>query len=198
MLDVLALLDAPRQMVRLDTAGLGAAAVGSSFASGISLAGIMVRPALVDVSAAGLEFPFDWGTALPGTDRLELASITIDVQADAVEDFGGYPMGELPTELTADELVVKVPGGQRVRALNLTGLKSDGVTVRSEQELAAGQRLDGQPARPARRLGSAHPVGSARRRAGCDPGDAQGRQLRGRVAQAAGPGRADAHHRGGR
>jgi hypothetical protein len=141
MADVLSLLDAPRQMVRLDTVGSNASVVGSSFSAEISFAGIMVLPALVDVPAAGLEFPFDWGTVLPGTDRLELDPITVDVQADAADDFGGYPLGELATELKDGRLVVKVPSGRQLRALNLTGLKSDNVALNSGADVNEGRRL---------------------------------------------------------
>ncbi len=140
MADVLSLLDAPRQVVRLDTVGSGASAVASSFSAEISVAGVRMLPALVDVPASGLEFPFDWGTVLAGIDRLELAPITIDVQADAADDFGGYPLGELATELKDDRLVVKVPGGRQLRALNLTGLKSENVALGSEQQLKAAAR----------------------------------------------------------
>jgi hypothetical protein len=141
-LDVLSLLDATRQVVRLDTVAVGASAVGSNFAAEVSVSAIKLLRPMVDVPAGGLEFPFDWGPVLAGTDRLELAPITIDVQADGASDFGGYSMGELATEVDNGRLVVRVPGGRRVRALNLTGLKSENVTLRSEQDLtAAGRRL---------------------------------------------------------
>src|ERR1700754_1811729 len=92
-------------------------------------------PPLVHVPADGVEFLFDWGAVLPGTDRVELAPVTVDVQADRVSDFGGYPMGELGTQLNDGQLIVNVPGGRLIRALNLTGLKSENIALRSEQQL---------------------------------------------------------------
>src|ERR1700754_1227507 len=89
--DVLTLLDATQRGVRLVAVAVGARAATSGFLAGIQVAAIRVAPPLVDGPADGGELPCDWGAVLPGTDRVELAPVTVDVQADRVSDFGGYP-----------------------------------------------------------------------------------------------------------
>jgi hypothetical protein len=138
--DVLSLLQATGQ-VRLDTATMIGPAFGVAVA-GVDVAAITLLPPVVDVPADGLAFPFDWGAAPTGTDRVELAPLTIEVQADPVSDFGGYSLGELAVKDDGGELTVTVPGGRRIRALHLSGLKSEDVALASEQQLRdAGRRL---------------------------------------------------------
>ncbi|MBT2518848.1 hypothetical protein J7E29_15505 [Streptomyces sp. ISL-90] len=146
--DVLSLLEPARQ-VRLDTAVMvgptfgAAAAFGDAATRFDDIAAITLRPPVVDVPADGLALPFDWGVPPRGTDRVDLAPLTIEVQADPVPDFGGYSLGEVPAKVDGGgELTVSVPGGQRIRALHLSGLKSEDVAFASEQQLAdAGRRL---------------------------------------------------------
>jgi hypothetical protein len=141
MPDVLTLLNATREVIRLDTAVV-AAPTAPGFVSALQLNAIRIPPPLVDVPADGLEFRFDWGATPPGTDRVEMAPLVVDMQSDRASDFGGYPMGELATQTTDGGLSVSVPGGRRIRALNLDGLTSDDVAFTNEQQLsAAGRRL---------------------------------------------------------
>jgi hypothetical protein len=138
--DVLTLLDPAKQAVRLDTVAAIAPATAAGFVVGLQAAAIRIPPPLVDVPADGIEFPFDWGAVLPGTDRVELAPVTVDMQADRVSEFGGYPLGELGTQPGNSEVSVTVPGGRRIRALHLTGLTSDNVEMRSKEQLEAASR----------------------------------------------------------
>lgn len=123
-LDVLTLLSPEQKTVRLDTV----AVVGAQTQQ------IFVLPPIVEVPAEGLEFGFDWGPMLSGADRVELDPVTIEVQAVRAADFAGYPLGELATGPGA-ELTVNVPAGRRIRALKLTGLKADGRTFGSADNL---------------------------------------------------------------
>ncbi|GFG52579.1 hypothetical protein CQY20_09175 [Mycolicibacterium agri] len=136
--DVLTLLAATNQSVRLDTATVAAPA----FVAGLQAVAIRIAPPLVDVPADGVEFPFDWGADTPGTDRVELAPVVIDMQADSASNFGGYLMGELAAQPTDGGLSVSIPGGRHVRALTLTDLTSENIVFRNKQQLeAAGRRL---------------------------------------------------------
>ncbi|CRZ14805.1 hypothetical protein [Mycolicibacterium neworleansense] len=123
-LDVLTLLLPDQKAVRLDTVAAVGARVGQ----------ILVLPPVVEVPAEGVDFEFDWGAALPGTDRAELDPVTVEVQAARVPDFAGYSLGELASG-PGNELTVSVPAGRRIRALKLTGLKADGITFRSVGDL---------------------------------------------------------------
>ena len=147
--DVLSLLDATTQ-VRLDTAGvIGASYVAAGVASGGGRAFAEVTgmaytlvPPLVDVPADGLALPFDWGAAITGTDRVELAPLTLEVQADTAPDFAGYSLGELGARAENGEVIVNVPAGRLIRALHLADLASEDVTLASQQQLTdAGRRL---------------------------------------------------------
>ena len=138
--DVLHLLDPAKEAVRLDSATAIAPATGPTFV-GFQAVAIRIPPRLVDVPADGLEFPFDWGAALPGTDRVELAPVTVDLQADRVSEFGGYPLGELGTQRSSGGVSVTARGGQRLRALHLAGLISDNVELRGNEQLSAQRRL---------------------------------------------------------
>lgn len=96
----------------------------------------------IDVPAEGRAIPFDLGLPLAGSDRLELAPVTIEVEADPVADFPGYSLGELPAKLSADnsELVLTVPAGRHLRTAHLANLKSEGADLSSEQQLRQAER----------------------------------------------------------
>lgn len=138
--DVLTLLDPARQAVRLDSVAVVAPATTSGFVVGIQAAAVRIPPPLVDVPADGIEFPFDWGPVLPGTDRVELAPVAVDMRADRASEFGGYALGELGTQPGNSEVSVTVPGGRRIRALHLTGLTSDNVEMHSKDQLETAAR----------------------------------------------------------
>ncbi|TMS48848.1 hypothetical protein [Mycobacterium sp. DBP42] len=127
--DVLTLLSPDQKAVRLDTVAAVGARVEQFF----------VLPPVVEVPTDGLEFKFDWGTPLPGSDRAELAPVTVEVQAARVPEFAGYFIGELATA-PGTELTVNVPAGRRIRALKLTGLRADGSALRSDDDLG-GRRI---------------------------------------------------------
>lgn len=140
-LDVLTLLPATPHAVVLESATVvDATRVSSSVADMMGAAATHVAPPVVDVPAGGLRFPFDWGPVLPGTDRVDVGPITIDVDYDGVPDFSGYVLGELATSVSDGQLVVTVPTGRRIRALTLGWLVSETVEFRTAQELRAADR----------------------------------------------------------
>ena len=105
-------------------------------------AALALAPPVIEVTPAGVSFPFDWGTAPADTDRVDLAPVPLRVLADPATDFAGYPLGELVSRAAGGGLVVNVPAARRVRALTLTDLTCDGTTFRNEGQLrAAGRRL---------------------------------------------------------
>ncbi len=112
----------------------------------------------IEVPPTGVDFGFDWGPHLAGTDSLEVEPVAVEVVADDASDFAGYPLGELATKVSGtSELRVTVPPGRQIRALHLSGLKSEDVVFTSEQELAAaGRRLTASVRDP--RGGWASPV----------------------------------------
>lgn len=144
-LDVLSLLatgPALKLQPVIQTASASSAAVAARVVDSRDLVAFANPIPTIDVPIEGKTIPFDLGLPLAGTDRLELAPVTVEVEADSADDFLGYPLGELPARLNADttELVLTVPAGRSLRSAHLADFKSEGKALGSEQQLREADR----------------------------------------------------------